>query len=136
MFRPWRKFGNQRRHIARIAERVGLTDRIELPVAELSHGEHRQLELGITLSHEPRLLLLDEPMAGLSAAERGFMTELIMDLKKEITVVIIEHDIDVAFSIADQVSVLHHGTIIAEGTPEAIRTNEQVQEIYTLSRKG
>ncbi len=136
LFRPWRKFGNQRHHIARIAERVGLTDQFELPVAELSHGEHRQLELGITLAHEPRLLLLDEPMAGLSAAERGFMTELIMDLKKEITVVIIEHDIDVAFSIADQVSVLHHGAIIAEGTPEAIRTNEQVQEIYTLSRKG
>ncbi len=136
LFRPWRKFGDQRRYIGRIAERVGLTDRFDLPVAELSHGEHRQLELGITLAHEPRLLLLDEPMAGLSAAERGFMTDLIMGLKKEITVVIIEHDINVAFSIADQVSVLHHGTIIAEGTPEAIQANEQVQQIYTLSRKA
>jgi branched-chain amino acid transport system ATP-binding protein len=105
-----------------------------MAVDELSHGEHRQLELGITLAHEPKLLLLDEPMAGLSVAERGFMTELILSLKPEITVVIIEHDIDVAFSIADQVSVLHHGAIIAEGTPKQIEDNRKVQQIYTLSR--
>ena len=135
LFRSWKKFGNQRRHIAEIAERVGLEDKFDVPVSELSHGEHRQLELGITLSHDPRLLLLDEPMAGLSAGERGFMTKLIMGLKSEITVVIIEHDIDVAFSIADQVSVLHYGAIIAEGTPEDIEANEKVQEIYTLSRE-
>ena len=135
LFRPWRRFRNQRRHIAEIADRVGLAKRINVPAAELSHGEQRQLELGMTLSHEPRLLLLDEPMAGLSAGERGFMTELIMGLKTSITVVIIEHDIDVAFSIADQVSVLHHGSIIAEGAPDDIRNNEQVQEIYTLSRQ-
>lgn len=135
LFRSWRKFANQRRHIARIAERVGLEERFEVPVAELSHGEHRQLEVGITLAHAPRLLLLDEPMAGLSAGERGFMTDLIVGLKPDITVVIIEHDIDVAFSIADQVSVLHHGAIIAEGTPEQIEANEKVQEIYTLSQQ-
>ena len=136
LFRSWRKFTNQRRHIAQIAERVGLADRLDKPVAELSHGEHRQLELGMTLAHEPRLLLLDEPMAGLSAGERGFMTELIMSLKPDITVVIIEHDIGVAFSIADQVSVLDHGAIIAEGTPDQIKANEQVQRIYTLSRRS
>lgn len=136
LFRSWRKFGNQRRHVFKIAERVGLTDRFDLPVAELSHGEHRQLELGITLAHDPRLLLLDEPMAGLSAGERGFMADLIKSLKPEITVVIIEHDIDIAFSIADQVSVLHHGAIIAEGTPEEIQANEKVQQIYTLGRKS
>jgi branched-chain amino acid transport system ATP-binding protein len=135
LFRSWHKFKNQCRHVSEIAQRVGLADKINTPAEELSHGEHRQLELGITLAHEPRLLLLDEPMAGLSAGERGFMTELIMSLKPEITVVIIEHDIDVAFSIADQVSVLHHGSIIAEGPPEEIEANEQVQEIYTLSRQ-
>jgi branched-chain amino acid transport system ATP-binding protein len=81
-------------------------------------------------------LLLDEPMAGLSAGERGFMTELVMSLKPEITVVIIEHDIEVAFSIADRVSVLHRGAIIAEGSPDEIRANEKVQEIYTLSRQS
>jgi branched-chain amino acid transport system ATP-binding protein len=136
LFRSWRKFENQSRHIFRIAQRVGLEDKLDIKIDELSHGEHRQLELGITLAHEPRILLLDEPMAGLSAAERGFMTELIMSLKPEITVVIIEHDIDVAFSIADQVSVLHHGAIIAEGTPGQIEKNREVQQIYTLSRQS
>ena len=135
LFRSWQKFENQRRHVADIARRVGLDDKLDVTVAELSHGAHRQLELGITLAHEPRILLLDEPMAGLSAAERGFMTELIMSLKSEITVVIIEHDIDVAFSIADQVSVLHQGALIAEGTPEQIEANQKVQQIYTLSRQ-
>ena len=134
LFRAWQKFRNQRRHIAEIAHRVGLENKLDIVVDELSHGEHRQLELGITLAHEPRILLLDEPMAGLSVAERRFMTDLIMSLKSEITVVIIEHDIDVAFSIADRVSVLHHGAIIAEGTPEQIEVNPKVREIYTLSR--
>ncbi len=136
LFRPWQRFKNQRRHIAQIASRVGLEEQFHVPVEELSHGEHRQLELGITLAHDPRILLLDEPMAGLSAGERGFMTELIMSLKADITVVIIEHDIDVAFSIADQVSVLHHGAIIAEGSPEQIEANEKVQQIYTLNRQA
>ncbi len=136
LFRSWRKFENQRRHISQVAQRVGLEDKFDVPVEELSHGEQRQLELGITLAHEPRILLLDEPMAGLSAGERGFMTKLIISLKPEITVVIIEHDIDVAFSIGEQVSVLHHGAIIAEGTPEQIQANEQVQQIYTLSRRS
>ncbi len=135
LFKSWRRFENQRRYISRVARRVGLEDKLDTVVDELSHGEHRQLELGITLAHEPRILLLDEPMAGLSVAERKFMTELIMSLKPEITVVIIEHDIDVAFSIADQVSVLHHGAIIAEGSPEQIESNPKVQQIYTLSRQ-
>jgi branched-chain amino acid transport system ATP-binding protein len=136
LFRSWRKFENQRRYVAKIAQRVGLEDKLDILVDELSHGEHRQLELGITLAHEPRILLLDEPMAGLSVAERKFMTELIMSLKPDITVVIIEHDIDVAFSIADQVSVLHHGAIIAEGSPDQIENNPDVQQIYTLSRQS
>ena len=137
LFRPWQRFDSQCRHIEDIARRVGLEEKFNEPVNELSHGEHRQLELGITLAHEPKLLLLDEPMAGLSASERGLMTRLIMDLKPDITVVIIEHDIDVAFSIADQVSVLHQGTIIAQGTPDEIQANPQVQEIYyTLSRNS
>jgi branched-chain amino acid transport system ATP-binding protein len=136
LFRSWRGFENQRRHIAEVAQRVRLEDKLDITVDELSHGEHRQLELGITLAHEPKILLLDEPMAGLSIAERRFMTELIMGLKPEITVVIIEHDIDVAFSIADQVSVLDHGSIVAEGTPEQIENNQEVQQIYTLSRRS
>jgi branched-chain amino acid transport system ATP-binding protein len=136
MFRPWRKFDDQCGQALEIARQVGLEDRFDVPVSELSHGEHRQLELGITLAHDPKILLLDEPMAGLSATERSFVTELIMGLKSEMTVVLIEHDIDVAFSIADKVSVLHQGSVIAEGSPEEIRSNAQVQEIYTLSRNS
>jgi branched-chain amino acid transport system ATP-binding protein len=136
MFRSWRKFDDQCGQALRMARQVGLEHRFDVPVSELSHGEHRQLELGITLAHDPKILLLDEPMAGLSATERSFMTELIMGLKGEMTVVIIEHDIDVAFSIAERVSVLHQGAVIAEGSPEEIRLNPQVQEIYTLSRNS
>lgn len=136
LFRPWRGFEGQRRHAVKVAERVGLEGKLNATVEEVSHGEQRQLELGITLAHEPRLLLLDEPMAGLSAGERSFMTELIIGLKSEITVVIIEHDIDVAFSIADRVTVLHHGAVIAEGTPDEIQDNEEVQQIYTLGRQS
>ena len=135
LFRSWRNFENQTQHITKVAQKVGLEEKLDMKVDELSHGEHRQLELGITMAHKPKILLLDEPMAGLSASERGFMTELILSLKPDITVVIIEHDIDVAFNIADQVSVLDHGAIIAEGTPEQIEANQEVQQIYTLSRK-
>jgi branched-chain amino acid transport system ATP-binding protein len=120
----------------KIAQQIGLEEKLNVPVNELSHGEHRQLELGITLAHDPKILLLDEPMAGLSTMERSFMTQQIIGLKSKITIVIIEHDIDVAFSIADQVSVLHQGSIIAEGSPEQIRANPLVQEIYILSRNS
>jgi len=90
----------------------------------------------MTLAHEPKILLLDEPMAGLSANERAFISQLIIELKPEITIVVIEHDIDVAFNIADQVSVLEHGSIIAEGTPNEIQSNSQVQELYTLKKNN
>lgn len=136
LFLPWREFTEPCDQALRIARQVGLEERFNVPCSELSHGEHRQLELGITLAHEPRVLLLDEPMAGLSATERSFMTKLIMGFKKDMTVVIIEHDIDVAFTIADRVSVLHQGSLIAEGSPEEIHANAQVQEIYTLSRNS
>jgi branched-chain amino acid transport system ATP-binding protein len=136
LFRSWRKFNDPCDRVMKIAQQIGLEKKLNVPVNELSHGEHRQLELGITLAHDPKILLLDEPMAGLSTMERSFMTQQIIGLKSKITIVIIEHDIDVAFSIADQVSVLHQGSIIAEGSPEQIRANPLVQEIYTLSRNS
>ena len=136
LFRSWNEFKAPCHHAFEIARQVGLEGRFNTKVNELSHGEHRQLELGIILAHSPKILLLDEPMAGLSATERSFMTRQIMGLKSEMTIVIIEHDIDVAFSIADQVSVLHQGSIIAEGSPEETRANPQVQQIYTLSRNS
>jgi branched-chain amino acid transport system ATP-binding protein len=134
LFRHWRRFSEPWEKALNVAQKVGLEEKLHVPCNELSHGEQRQLELGITLAHEPRILLLDEPMAGLSAKERSFMTQLIMSLKNEMTVVIIEHDIDVAFAIADTVSVLHQGSIIAEGSPKEIQDNPLVEEVYTLSR--
>ena len=136
LFRSWEKFRDQHKYALQVAQQVGLEKKIDVPVNELSHGEHRQLELGIILAHDPKIMLLDEPMAGLSATERSFMAQQIIELKSKITIVIIEHDIDVAFSIADQVSVLHQGSIIVEGSPEEIRANPRVQEIYTLSRNS
>lgn len=132
LFRPWMKYREQCAQALEVAQQVSLDNKMEVGVSELSHGEQRQLELAITLAHQPRLLLLDEPMAGLSANERSFMTKLIMGLGSAITVLLIEHDIDIAFRIADTVSVLHQGQIIAKGTPETIRANQQVQEIYTM----
>ncbi len=136
LFRPWRTFGDQCSRAWKIAQQVHLEQKFDVPVNELSHGEYRQLELGITLAHDPKILLLDEPMAGLSANERVFMTELIMGLHANITVVIIEHDIAIAFSIADQVSVLHRGSIIAEGSPAEVQANQQVQDIYILNHNS
>jgi branched-chain amino acid transport system ATP-binding protein len=136
LFRPWRQYRNQREQALEVARQVGLEDKMDVGVRDLSHGEHRQLELAITLAHQPRILLLDEPMAGLSANERFFMTKLIMGLGSVITVLLIEHDIDIAFRIADTVSVLHQGQIIAKGTPGDIRANHHVQQIYTLGTEA
>lgn len=135
LFRPWRKYTRQCEQLEETAMQVGLFEKINTKVMDLSHGEHRQLELALTLAHHPKALLLDEPMAGLSANERIFMTELIMDLRSSITILVIEHDIDIAFSLADKVSVLHQGGVITEGTPDEVRANKQVQDIYTLSRE-
>ncbi len=136
LFRAWSGYHRQLVMVEEVAGKVGLKDRLDVPVSELSHGEHRQLELGLTLGHEPTMLLLDEPMAGLSANERTFMTNLIMGLRGWITILIIEHDIDIAFRVAERVSVLHQGSIIAEGLPAEVRANRHVQEIYTLSLKA
>lgn len=136
LFKPWHKYAEQGEQLEQAAYQVGLIEELDKKVKDMSHGEHRQLELAMTLAHQPQVLLLDEPMAGLSANERIFMTDLIMDLRSSITIVTIEHDIDIAFSLADKVSVMHQGRVIAEGTPDEVRVNQQVQEIYTLSQKS
>lgn len=98
--------------------------------ADLSHGERRQLEIGLAVSNAPRLILLDEPAAGLSANERGLITELLLGLDRAITVMLIEHDMEVALTVGERVSVLHEGAIVAEGTPAEITANTLVQRIY------
>ena len=113
-----------------IAERVGLAARTDVLVGSLSHGEQRQLEVGVALAGSPRILMLDEPAAGLSPAERGSLTELLLSLDPAVTLLLVEHDMDVALRIADRVTVMHEGRIVAEGTPDDIRANQLVHDLY------
>lgn len=130
LHRPLPRNGPIWRKTREVLERVGLDHRAEVPARALSHGEQRQLELAIALAGDPRLLLLDEPGAGLSAAERHRLYNLIQGLPRTLTVVLIEHDMDLALGLADRVTCLHYGRVIAEDTPERIWTNETVRQIY------
>jgi len=107
-----------------------LWEKKEILIKNLSYGEQRMVEVIVALATRPRLLLLDEPTAGLSSAETALMVSIIKRLPRDITIVLIEHDMDVAFEIAEQITVLHFGAVIAEGTPEQIRGNPRVTEIY------
>jgi branched-chain amino acid transport system ATP-binding protein len=110
--------------------RVGLADRTELPAWALSHGEHRQLELAMALAGRPRMLLLDEPMAGLGPEESARMVAMLRELKRELTILLIEHDMEAVFALADRITVLVYGRVIATGAPEAIRANAEVRQAY------
>jgi branched-chain amino acid transport system ATP-binding protein len=113
-----------------MSEAVGLGDRLDALVSELSHGEQRQLEVGMARVAEPKLMMLDEPAAGLSRAERVSLTELLLQLDPAITLILIEHDMDVALRVAQWVTMMHDGRVIVEGTPDEIRANELVHELY------
>jgi branched-chain amino acid transport system ATP-binding protein len=113
-----------------MAEAVGLAGRLDAMVADLSHGEQRQLEVGMARVAEPKLMMLDEPAAGLSRAERVKLTELLLALDPAITLILIEHDMDVALRVADWVTMMHDGRVIVEGTPADIRANETVHALY------
>ena len=110
--------------------RVGLGERADIVVANMSHGEHRQLEIAMALATRPSLLLLDEPMAGMGPEESVRMVETLKDLKQELTILLIEHDMEAVFALADRISVLVYGRVIASGTPEAIRANPDVRQAY------
>jgi len=112
------------------AELVNLTPYLSKRVSELSHGLQRQLEVGMAIAMHPRLIMLDEPAAGLSPSERLVLTCLIKDLSREVTLILIEHDMEVVLDIADRITVLQHGSVIAEGIPAEIRTNQNVQDVY------
>jgi branched-chain amino acid transport system ATP-binding protein len=109
---------------------VGLSQRDRTLAANLSHGEQRQLEVAMVLATRPRLMLLDEPMAGMGAEESQRMIELLSGLKRRHTMVLVEHDMDAVFRLADRISVLVYGRIIATDTPERIRANEEVRRAY------
>ncbi|TMG75636.1 MAG: ABC transporter ATP-binding protein [Betaproteobacteria bacterium] len=114
----------------RVLEEVGLGARTGLPGGNLAHGEQRQLEVAMALATRPRLMLLDEPVAGMGAEETQRMVGLISTLKGGKTIILVEHDMDAVFSLADRVSVLVYGRIVATGTPEEIRTNAEVRRAY------
>jgi branched-chain amino acid transport system ATP-binding protein len=113
-----------------VLERVGLAGREGLAARALSHGERRQLELAVALAQRPRVLLLDEPTAGMSPLETARITELIAGLDRTLTILIVEHDMDVVFRIADRVTVLHEGQVIADGTAAEVRGDARVHDIY------
>ena len=110
--------------------RVGLAKRADVPVSELSHGEQRELELAVALATKPKLLLLDEPMAGLGVTESQRMVALLKELRKEVTIVLVEHDMEAVFALADRITVLVYGRAIASGTPAEIRANPDVRQAY------
>jgi branched-chain amino acid transport system ATP-binding protein len=99
-------------------------------VGNLSHGEHRQVAIAMALAAKPRMLMLDEPAAGLSRGERVLLTELLLALDPAITLILIEHDMDIALRVADNVTMMHDGSVIVEGTPDEIRANETVHDLY------
>lgn len=109
---------------------VGLTEEKDRKVNELAYGQQRALEIALALAVEPKILLLDEPTAGMSPSETKEMVHLIQELPRSLTMVIVEHDMDVIFTIADRISVLHHGEVIATGTPEEVRADSTVRKIY------
>ncbi|PJE33025.1 Lipopolysaccharide export system ATP-binding protein LptB [Pseudooceanicola marinus] len=138
-FRFWRDAGSEEitNAQARMAlDEVGLADRAGALASALSHGEQRQLELAVALATKPRLLLLDEPLAGTGGAEAERLIALMQRLKKRLTLVLIEHDMDAVFQLADRISVLVYGRIVASGPPAAVRADPAVRAAYLGEEEG
>ena len=132
-FRFFRRASREERLNARALESlavVGLASRAHLPVAALSHGEKRSLEIAMALAAEPILILLDEPMAGTGRAETAQLVAILRDLKDRHAILLVEHDMDAVFALADRISVLVYGRIVATGSPEAIRDDPEVRRAY------
>jgi branched-chain amino acid transport system ATP-binding protein len=129
-FRAVEKFHDVHGQALQYLQRIGLDRRAGETVSNLSYGEQRQLELALALASRPSVLLLDEPAAGLSPAERQTMAAQIATIDRDITIVMIEHNMDLVMSFADEITVLHHGEVVAEGTPADIRSNDKVRQVY------
>jgi len=129
-WRPLAKYSRLAERAENLAGLVGVTERLDDPVNSLSYGLQRQLEIGLALALDPVVLLLDEPTAGMSPEETATMTTLLGGLPSDLTLLIIEHDMDVLFDITDQVTVLDFGTVLFEGTPDQVRQSEDVRGRY------
>jgi len=125
-----RRDGELRERARDAARRVAIDHRLSAIVGDLSHGEHRQVAIAMALAAEPRMLMLDEPASGLSRGERQLLTDLLLALGREITLIVIEHDMDVALRVAERVTMMHDGRVIVEGTPDEIRANQLVHDLY------
>jgi branched-chain amino acid transport system ATP-binding protein len=124
----------QRERARAAAERVWLGDSLDTLVGSLSHGQQRQLEVGMASATDPKLMMLDEPASGLSRGERERLTELLLSLPPDVTLILIEHDMDIALRVAAYVTMMHDGQKVVEGTPDEIRRNQMVHDIYLGSR--
>jgi branched-chain amino acid transport system ATP-binding protein len=119
-----------RKRAREAAGRVAISHKLGELVGSLSHGEHRQVAIAMALAAQPKALMLDEPASGLSRGERQLLTDLLLALDRDITLILIEHDMDIALSVAEQVTMMHDGRVIVEGTPAEIRANETVHDLY------
>jgi branched-chain amino acid transport system ATP-binding protein len=118
------------RRTEEVLERIGLAADRDVVASNLSHGDQRRLDLAIALATSPRLLLLDEPTAGMSPPETAATVELVQELNRDVTIVMIEHKMDVILTIADRITVLHQGRKLFEGTPDQVRDHPEVKEVY------
>ena len=125
-----RRDAEYRERAREAARRVAIDHKLPDLVGNLSHGEHRQVALAVALAAEPKLMMLDEPASGLSRGERQLLTELLLALGDDITLIVIEHDMDVALRVAERVTMMHDGRVIVEGTPDEIRANSLVHDLY------
>ncbi|HET7263637.1 MAG TPA: ABC transporter ATP-binding protein [bacterium] len=130
LFRRWTGYRGNREMLEQVAERFQLSHRLQRRAADLSHGEQRQLDVALAVTLRPRVLLLDEPGAGLSPGERLTMTRLIQELPADLTVVMIEHDMDMVRDVVSRVTVLHLGRVVADGPTSRIRQDERVRALY------
>lgn len=130
VFSPLVKRSDIRQETEEILQQWNLSDRRQMKVKNLSYGEQRLLEVLLALASKPKILLLDEPTSGMSPAETQKTSEMIQKLPRSINLLVIEHDMEVVFAIADRITVLHHGEVILSGPPEKVRNNEMVKEIY------
>jgi branched-chain amino acid transport system ATP-binding protein len=130
MWRPLSSYREVGAKARRLLEEAGYWDRRDVEVRNLSHGEQRQIEIVLALASDPRILLLDEPAAGLASGESREMAEFLKRLDPSLAILLIEHDMDVVFDVVEHISVLHFGEVVEEGPTDAIRRSAKVQEIY------
>jgi branched-chain amino acid transport system ATP-binding protein len=129
-FRPLARYGHLHAEARRILKIVGLEHLAERPIGEVSYGERRRVEIAMALAQQPKLLLLDEPFAGLSREERIAMKQLVAEIPREVTVILIEHDMDTALDLAERITVLHYGSVIVEGNRAEVVADPKTKEVY------